>query len=63
VEPVGIDVAQDGRYAHYIALLETVGARRATKVHVDDREQLMADADVLLFGDPDIEQDSPRRST
>ena len=60
---MGIDGAQDGRYAHYIALLETVGARRATKLHVDDREQLMADTDVLLFGDPDIEQDSPRRST
>ena len=56
---MGIDVAQDGRYGHYIALLETVGARRSTKLHVDDREQLMADADLLLFG----EQDSPRRST
>jgi hypothetical protein len=33
-----------------------MGARRATKLHVDERRQLMADADALLFGDPDSEQ-------
>ena len=44
------------RGGHYTALLETVGARGATKLHADEREQLLAVADALLFGDPDSEQ-------
>jgi hypothetical protein len=38
------------------ALLETIGARGATRLHADEREQLLAVADALLFGDPDCEQ-------
>ena len=33
-----------------------MGARGATKLHTDEREQLLAVADALLFGDPDSEQ-------
>ena len=44
------------RSGHYTALLETIGARGATKLHADEREQLLAVADALLFGDPDCEQ-------
>jgi hypothetical protein len=44
------------RGGHYTALLETIGARGATKLHADEREQLLAVADALLFGDPDSEQ-------
>ena len=44
------------RSGHYTALLETIGARGATKLHADEREQLRAVADALLFGDPDSEQ-------
>jgi hypothetical protein len=44
------------RSGHYTALLETIGAREATKLHADEREQLLAVADALLFGDPDSEQ-------
>jgi hypothetical protein len=44
------------RSGHYTALLETMGARGATKLHADEREQLLAVADALLFGDPDSEQ-------
>ncbi|OAI40534.1 hypothetical protein AYO39_01160 [Actinobacteria bacterium SCGC AG-212-D09] len=44
------------RSGHYTALLETIGARGATKLHADEREQLLAVADALLFGDPDSEQ-------
>jgi hypothetical protein len=44
------------RSGHYTALLETMGARGATKLHADEREQLLAVADALLFGDPDCEQ-------
>jgi hypothetical protein len=43
------------RSGHYTALLETMGARGATKLHADEREQLVAVADALLFGDPDSE--------
>ena len=41
------------RSGHYTALLETIGARGATKLHDYEREQLLAVADALLFGDPD----------
>jgi hypothetical protein len=45
------------RSGHYTALLETMGARGATKLHADEREQLLAAADALLFGDPDSQQE------
>jgi hypothetical protein len=48
------------RSGHYTALLETIGARGATKLHADEREQLLAVADALLFGDPDSEQELAR---
>jgi hypothetical protein len=44
------------RSGHYTALIETMGARGATALHADEREQLLAVADALLFGDPDREQ-------
>jgi hypothetical protein len=44
------------RGGHYTALLETIAARGATKLHAFEREQLLAVADALLFGDPDSEQ-------
>jgi hypothetical protein len=44
------------RTGHYTALLETIGARGSTKLHAHEREQLVAVADALLFGDPDSEQ-------
>ena len=44
------------RSGHYTALLETMGARGATKLHAFEREQLLAVADALLFDDPDSEQ-------
>jgi hypothetical protein len=43
------------RSGHYTALVETMGARGATRLHADEREQLLAVADALLFGDPDSE--------
>jgi hypothetical protein len=48
------------RSGHYTALLETIGARGATKLHADEREQLLAVADALLFGDPDSAQGLPQ---
>jgi hypothetical protein len=44
------------RSGHYTALVETMGPRGATKLHADEREQLLAVADALLFGDPGSEQ-------
>ncbi|MGZ4287431.1 MAG: hypothetical protein ACXVHB_24595 [Solirubrobacteraceae bacterium] len=44
------------RSGHYTALVETMGARGATTLHADEREQLLAVADALLFSDPDSEQ-------
>lgn len=44
------------RSSHYTALVETMDARGATALHADEREQLLAVADALLFGDPDSEQ-------
>ena len=43
------------RSGRYTALLATIGARGATKLHAEEREQLLAVADALLFGDPDSE--------
>ena len=51
------------RSGHYTALLETIGAGGATKLHADEREQLLAVADALLFGDPTAISGSPRRWT
>jgi hypothetical protein len=48
------------RSGHYTALLETIGARGTTKLHAAEREQLLAVADALLFGDPDSEQEAAR---
>ena len=48
------------RSGHYTALLETIGARGATKLHADEREQLLAVADALLFGDSDSAQGLPQ---
>ena len=44
------------RSGHYTALLETISAGGATELHAHEREQLLAVADTLLFGDPDSEQ-------
>jgi hypothetical protein len=44
------------RSGHYTALLGTMDAGGATKLHADEREQLLAVADALLFGDADCEQ-------
>ena len=44
------------RSGHYTALLETMGARGSTKLHADERGQLLAAADALLLGDHDCEQ-------
>jgi hypothetical protein len=44
------------RGGHYTALLDTISARGATKLHADERAQLLTVADALLFGDPDSEQ-------
>jgi len=39
--------------AHYTALLETIERQGSTKLHAREREQLLAAADALLFGEPD----------
>ena len=39
--------------AHYTALLETMDRQGATKLHTKEREQLLAAADALLFGEPE----------
>jgi hypothetical protein len=44
------------RGGRYTALVETIGARGATKLHADAREQLLAVADALLFDGPDSDQ-------
>jgi hypothetical protein len=44
------------RGAHYTALLETIDHQGATKLHAGEREQLVAAADALLFGEPDSER-------
>jgi hypothetical protein len=48
------------RSGHYTALVGTMGARGATTLHADEREQLLAVADALLFGDPDSEHGRAR---
>jgi len=39
--------------AHYTSLIETIERQGATKLHAKEREQLLAAADALLFGEPD----------
>jgi hypothetical protein len=39
--------------AHYTALLETMDRQGVTKLHAREREQLLAAADALLFGEPE----------
>lgn len=41
------------RAAHYTALIETMDARGATKLHAGERDQLVQAADALLFGEPE----------
>jgi hypothetical protein len=41
------------RAAHYTALIETMDARGATRLHAGEREQLVQAADALLFGEPE----------
>jgi hypothetical protein len=41
------------RGAHYTALLETIDHHGATKLHTQEREQLLEAADALLFDDPE----------
>jgi hypothetical protein len=41
------------RAAHYTALIETMDARGATKLHAGEREQLVQAADALLFAEPE----------
>jgi len=44
------------RSGHYTALLETIGARGATKLHAMSASSCSPSPDALLFGDPDSEQ-------
>ncbi len=44
------------RGAHYTALLEAMDRQGATKLHAGEREQLLAAADSLLFGEPESER-------
>jgi hypothetical protein len=48
------------RSGHYTALVETISARGATKLHAHEREQLLGAADALLFGDHSSEQQLAR---
>jgi hypothetical protein len=41
------------RGAHYTALLEAIDQQGATKMHATERQQLLAAADGLLFGEPE----------
>jgi hypothetical protein len=41
------------RGAHYTALLKAIDHQGATKLHAREREQLLAAADALLFGEPE----------
>jgi hypothetical protein len=41
------------RAAHYTALLETIEHRGPSKLHPQEREQLLEAADALLFGEPE----------
>jgi hypothetical protein len=44
------------RSAHYTALIAAMDRPGATKLHAKEREQLLAAADALLFGEPESEQ-------
>jgi hypothetical protein len=51
------------RGGHYTALVETMGARGATTLHADEREQLLAVADALRLATPTTSTGSPGRWT
>ena len=51
------------RSGHYTALVETIGAGGATKLHADEREQLLAVADACYLATPAASSSSPRRWT
>ena len=44
------------RGAHYTALIDTMDHHGATKLHANEREQLLEAADSLLFGEPESER-------
>lgn len=44
------------RGAHYTALLETIDHQGQAKLNAKEREQLLATADALLFGEPESKQ-------
>jgi hypothetical protein len=44
------------RGAHYTALIDTMDHHGATKLHANEREQLLEAADALLFGEADSER-------
>jgi hypothetical protein len=44
------------RGAHYTALIDTMDHQGATKLHAQEREQLLEAADALLFSEPESEQ-------
>jgi hypothetical protein len=43
------------RGAHYTALIDTMDHQGATKLHANEREELLEAADALLFGEPESE--------
>jgi hypothetical protein len=51
------------RSGHYTALVETMGARGATTLHADEREQLLAVADACCLTTPTASTGSPGRWT
>jgi hypothetical protein len=48
--------SMSARAAHYTALIETMNRPGATKLHAKEREQLLAAADAVFFGEPEAEQ-------
>lgn len=44
------------RGAHYTAFVAGIDPREVPNLHASERERLLAAADALLFGDPDVEQ-------
>jgi len=46
-------IAMSARAAHYTALVKALDHQGATKLHTGEREQLLAAADALLFGEPE----------
>jgi hypothetical protein len=50
------DELMTARGAHYTALIGAIDHQGATKLHAREREQLLAAADALLFGEPENRQ-------